>query len=135
MLLELNSKRLYHSSRKEKESYCLVIPSSTKREIRQFHVVVVHRRLRSKCTKKRDARAKIMVFVCHPKILHKHCLQFLLGVKMAPRESENNVYAKFWGDKQRPLWYVMVFYFALLVAVAVSWLCHGWLVQFVNIYI
>ena len=22
-----------------------------------------------------------MLFVCHPKILHKHCLQFLLGVK------------------------------------------------------
>ena len=50
-----------------------------------------------------------MVFVCHPKILHKHCFQFLLGVKMAPRETENNAYAKFWGDKQRPLWYVMVF--------------------------
>ena len=30
----------------------------------------------------------IMLFVCHPKILHKHCLQFLLGVKMAPRETE-----------------------------------------------
>ena len=24
------------------------------------------------------------------------CLQFLLGVKMAPRETENNAYAKFW---------------------------------------
>ena len=42
-------------------------------------------------------------------ILHKHCLQFLLGVKMAPRETENNAYAKFWGDKQRTLWCVMVF--------------------------
>ena len=50
-----------------------------------------------------------MLFVCHPKILHKHCLQFLLGVKMAPRETENNAYAKFWGDKQRALCYVMVF--------------------------
>ena len=50
-----------------------------------------------------------MLFVRHPKILHKHCLQFLLGVKMAPRETENNAYAKFWGDKQRALWYVMVF--------------------------
>ena len=49
------------------------------------------------------------VFVCHPKILHRHCLQFLLGVKMARRETENNAYAKFWGDKQRALWYVMVF--------------------------
>ena len=31
------------------------------------------------------------------------------GVKMAPRETENNAYAKFWGDKQRALWYIMVF--------------------------
>ena len=50
-----------------------------------------------------------MLFVCHPKILHKHCLQFLLGVKMAPRETKNNAYAKLWGDKQRTLWYAMVF--------------------------
>ena len=50
-----------------------------------------------------------MLFVCHPKIWHKHGLQFLMGVKMAPRETENNAYAKFWGDKQRALWYVMVF--------------------------
>ena len=50
-----------------------------------------------------------MLFVCHPKILHKHCFQLLLGVKMAPRETENNSYAKFWDDKQRALWYVMVF--------------------------
>ena len=28
---------------------------------------------------------------------------------MAPRENENNAYAKFWGYKQRALWYVMVF--------------------------
>ena len=29
---------------------------------------------------------------------------------MAPRETENNAYAKFWGDKQRALWYVMIFF-------------------------
>ena len=29
---------------------------------------------------------------------------------MAPRETENNAYAKFWGEKQRAFWYVMVFY-------------------------
>ena len=51
----------------------------------------------------------IMLFVCHPKFLHKHCLQFLLGVKMAPKETENDDYTKFWGEKQRTLWYVMVF--------------------------
>ena len=28
---------------------------------------------------------------------------------MAPRETENNAYAKFWGDKQRALWYVIFF--------------------------
>ena len=50
-----------------------------------------------------------MFFVCRPKILPKHCLQFLLGVKMAPTETENNAYAKFLGDKQRALWYVMAF--------------------------
>ena len=44
-----------------------------------------------------------MLFVCYPKILYKHCLQFLLEVKMAPRETENNAYAKFWGDKQKAL--------------------------------
>ena len=51
-----------------------------------------------------------MLFVCNPNILHKHCLQFLLGVNMAPRETENNACAKFWGDKQRTLWYVTVFF-------------------------
>ena len=35
-----------------------------------------------------------MLFVWHPKILHKHCLKFLLGVKMAPRETENNAFAE-----------------------------------------
>ena len=51
----------------------------------------------------------MMLFVCHPEILHKLCLQFLLGVKMTPRETENNADAKFRGAKQRPLSYVMVF--------------------------
>ena len=50
-----------------------------------------------------------MLFVCHPKILHKHCFQFLLGPIQLSRETEDNAYAKFWGDKQRALWYVMVF--------------------------
>ena len=38
MFLWFNSKGLYQSSGKEKERCCLVLPSSTKREIRQFHV-------------------------------------------------------------------------------------------------
>ena len=48
MFLELNSKGLYQSSGKEKEGRCLVFTSSTKREIRLFHVVVVQRRQRNK---------------------------------------------------------------------------------------
>ena len=28
---------------------------------------------------------------------------------MAPRETENNAYAKFLGDKERALWYVILF--------------------------
>ena len=33
-------------------------------------------------------------------------VQFLL----APGKTEDNAYAKFWGDKLRALWYVMVFF-------------------------
>ena len=51
----------------------------------------------------------MMLFVWHPEIFHKYCLPFLLGVKITRRGTENNAYAKFWGDKQRALWYVMVF--------------------------
>ena len=52
-----------------------------------------------------------VLFVYLPKILHKHYLQFILVVtcKMASRESENNTYANYWGDKQRAVWCVMVF--------------------------
>ena len=47
ILLELNSKGLQQSSGREKESCCLLFPSSTKREIKQFHVVVVQWRQRN----------------------------------------------------------------------------------------
>ena len=32
-----------------------------------------------------------------PKILHKHCFQFLLRLTMVPRENKNNAYAKVGG--------------------------------------
>ena len=51
----------------------------------------------------------IILFVGHSKMSHKHCLLFLLGVKMAPRETENNAYANFWRHQQSVLWYVMAF--------------------------
>ena len=50
-----------------------------------------------------------MLYVCHPQILHNHCLQFLLGVKMAPRETEDNHYAKFWVTNKE--YYGMLWYF------------------------
>ena len=56
-----------------------------------------------------------MLFVCPPKILHKHCFQYILGPFQLPRETEGNACAKFWGDKQGALWYVMVF------SVVVNW--------------
>ena len=57
----VESKRLYHSSRKEKESRCLVFTSSTKHEIRQFHIEVVQQQQRHVSTKKHDACAKVVV--------------------------------------------------------------------------
>ena len=45
--LQLNSNGLHQSSGKEKERCCFLLPSSTKREIRQFRVVVVQRRQRN----------------------------------------------------------------------------------------
>ena len=42
-----SDKRAGPSQQTEKESCCLVFPSSTKREIRHYHVVVVQRRLRN----------------------------------------------------------------------------------------
>ena len=44
-----------------------------------------------------------MLFVCHPKILHKHCLQFLLGVKMAPREIETLLMQNFGVTKRKSI--------------------------------
>jgi len=32
-----------------------------------------------------------------PQILHKHCFQFLLGIRIIIRENKNNVYADFGG--------------------------------------
>ena len=47
IFLELNSKGLYFRQKKKKVARCLVSTSSTKREIRHFHVVVEQRRQRN----------------------------------------------------------------------------------------
>ena len=59
LLLQWNSKWLYQRSGKEKE-ICLVFSSSTKREIRHFHVPFSRARTAKECTKKREARAKLL---------------------------------------------------------------------------
>ena len=58
-IFEVQFERTLSKFRIRKESCCLVFPSSTKREFRHFHVVVVQRRLRG-VQKKRDARAKLL---------------------------------------------------------------------------
>ena len=56
--LKLNSKRLYQSSGKEKESHCLEFTSSITRGIsRRCRAVTA-----KQCTKKRDARADLFFF-------------------------------------------------------------------------
>ena len=43
----------------------------------------------------------------YPKILHKHCFQFLLGFTMIPRENKNKAYSKFGGTNKEsyfPKW-------------------------------
>ena len=37
----------------------------------------------------------IMHLNIHPKLLHNHCFQFLLGITVVPREIKDNTYAKF----------------------------------------
>ena len=51
------------------------------------------------------------IFVLQPKAFHNHCFQFLLGLRIVPRETENNGYAKRrkrgggGGGTKRLLWY------------------------------
>ena len=52
----------------------------------------------------------------------KFCISIVSSFSWAiltPRKTEDNGYAKFWGDKQRALWSVMVF---SVEEVAVNWL-------------
>ena len=49
---------------------------------------------------------------------------------MALRETENNAYAKFWGYKQRALWYVMVF-----LEWSISLRGRRWLMFLVRFYV
>ena len=61
MLLELNFKVLYEISGKEQESCCRGLPSSAKRELRHFHVVVARRRQQN--VHVQNARAKLLFYL------------------------------------------------------------------------
>ena len=61
IFLELNSKRVNRSSRKEKESFCLVFTYSTKREISHLYLVLVQWRQRN-VQKKQEARTELLSF-------------------------------------------------------------------------
>ena len=82
----LNLKGLHQSSGKEKESCCLLFPSSTKREIRQFHVVVVQRRQRN--LQKKVMHAQSCLF-CWSKLISDF-LPFSLPSPSSFRKLPNN---------------------------------------------
>ena len=82
--LELNWKRLYRRSRKEKEIRCLVFTSFTKHEIRHVHVVVMQWRQRNlqksvmhvqSCC---FANLNLFLFCCSRWRRRRHCLIFLI---------------------------------------------------------
>ena len=70
IFLELNSKGLYQSSVKEKRIVALC--SSTKREVRQFHVEVLQRRQRY-VQRNRDERAKFLFCLLNVLLFCRSC--------------------------------------------------------------
>ena len=82
MFLEQNSKGLYQSSGKEKESCCLVFPSLTKRTFWHFHVVVGQRLQRNVVPKMMKscclANLNPLLFCCSRCCCHHHCLRSLM---------------------------------------------------------
>ena len=64
IFFELNLKDCIKVQEKKKKVVVFCFPSLTKREIRQFHVVVVPRRQRN--VQKRDVRAKLLFCLSKP---------------------------------------------------------------------
>ena len=84
IFLELNSKRLYQSSGKEKESHRLVFTFSTKREFRHFHIVIIQQwqmNVQKSMMHEQSccfANLKTLFFSRSCCRCHCHCLSFLL---------------------------------------------------------
>ena len=124
IFLELNSKGQHQSSGKEKESCCLVFPSSTKREIRQFHVVVVQRR-------KRNVQRSVM----HVQSCCFACLNLLLFCRSRCRRRHGSVNSLF-SSKQCVIKQFLdsVFVISGIIKVSVSVISFGLLARLITFY-
>ena len=122
--LEFNSKGLHQRLGKEKESCCLLAPSSTlKREIRQFHVVVVQRQ-------KRNVQKSVM----HVQSCCFACLNLLLFCRSRCRRRHRSVNSLF-SSKQCVIKQLLVSVFVIsgIIKVSVSVISFGllaWLITF-----
>ena len=125
IFLELNSKGLHQSSGKEKESCCLLVPSSTKREIRQFHVVVVQRR-------KRNVQRSVM----HVQSCCFACLNLLLFCRSRCRRRHRSVNSLF-SSKQCVMKQLLdsVFVISGIIKVSVSVISLGLLARLITLYL
>ena len=111
IFLELNSKGLHQSSGKEKK--VVVFCSRPRQNVRQFQVVVVQQ-LAEKCTKKCDARAKLLF------CLLLFSLRKLTKVtSLAPLIANTN--ARVWAREKRQTWRTCFW----LQTMADSWNCKG----------
>ena len=124
IFLELNSKGQHQSSGKEKESCCLVFPSSTKREIRQFHVVVVQRRQRN-----------VQKSVMHVQSCCFACLNPLLFCRSRCRRRHRSVNSLF-SLKQCEMKEFLdsVFVISGIIKVSVSVISSGLLARLITFY-
>ena len=124
IFLELNSKRQHQSSGKEKESCCLLVPSSTKREIRHFHVVVVQRR-------KRNVQRSVM----HVQSCCFACLNLLLFGRSRCRRRHRSVNSLF-SLKQCEMKQLLdsVFVISGIIKVSVSVISFGLLARLITLY-
>ena len=108
--ISFNSKGLYQSSGKEKKNSYFVFPSSTKRENRHFHVVVVQRRQRNaykntRCTCKGVIFANLnLLLFCRPRWRHRRlCLSTLSKYRLNTYRAETWRFgATFWRPKTQP---------------------------------
>ena len=117
--LELNSKRLFQSLGKEKESCCLVLTSSAKHEIGYYHVKVVQWRQRNvqkaccTCRVVFFAKRSLLLF-CHSRLCYGRCcltlevpivtnINFLLTISIDCQVQHLWEIIKIWSQREKSL--------------------------------